>query len=75
MLGNEGQKKSQRTFAKLLQCAVQSTTHSLRGDQTNNERTTLNKSVKHLSMRRQLDISKLNHNLKPKVSLLWQTLV
>ena len=55
MPGNESQKKSQHVLAKLLQCAVQSITHSLGGDQTNDEWTTLNKSVKHLSMRRQLE--------------------
>ena len=54
MPGNEGQKKSQHIFAKLLQFAVQSNTPSPRGDQTNDEWTTLNKNVKHLSMRRQL---------------------
>ena len=54
MPGNEGQKKSQHIFAKLLQSALHSITHSLGGDQTNDEWTTLNKSVKHLSMRRQL---------------------
>ena len=37
MPGNEGQNKSQHVCAKLLQCAVQSITHTLRGDQTNDE--------------------------------------